>query len=58
MSMDLKVVPLDPDNKPHVGNMTEGIKSVIYDYVDGKNVTMAEVVGTLEYIKHEFMMKD
>lgn len=52
---ELRVVPLDPDCKPHVGSMAEAIEGVIEYYLDGKHVTLAEIVGTLEVIKHEYI---
>lgn len=54
---DLKVIELDPDCKPHVDSMTVGIESVIEHYLEGKHVTLAEIVGSLEIIKHEYIQK-
>lgn len=49
--MELKVVPIDPDGKPHVKNMHEAIMSIIADYSENNKVTFAEVIGTLELVK-------
>lgn len=57
MSDMIKVVPLDPHCKPHVDSMTQGLEGVIEHYLDGKHVTLAEVVGSLEIIKHEYIQK-
>ena len=54
---DLKVIPLDPDCKPHVDSMTGGLEKVIEAYIQQGHVTLAEVVGSLEIIKHDYIRK-
>lgn len=51
----IKVVPLDPHCKPHVDSMTQGLEAVITHYLEGNHVTLAEIVGSLEIIKHEYI---
>lgn len=47
------VVPLDPDCKPQVGNLTTAIKDIIDEYCTKNNVTLAEAIGVLEIIKFD-----
>lgn len=40
-----------PFKREHLGSMADEIKAVIYTYVD--RVSVAEVIGVLEIVKHE-----
>ena len=53
--MTLKVVPLDPDAKPHVGTLEERIYNMCYEYSQEERVTFAEIIGTLEIVKHDLI---
>lgn len=57
MSDFLKVVELDPHCKPHVDSMTQGLEGVCEQYIEQGHVTLAEVVGSLEIIKHEYIKR-
>lgn len=54
---DLSVVPLDPDCKPHVDSLTLGLEKVCETYIEQGHVTLAEIVGSLEIIKHEYIQR-
>lgn len=53
----LKIVPLDPHYKQHVDSMAQGIEGVCEAYIEQGHVTLAEVVGTLEIIKHIYIKR-
>jgi hypothetical protein len=57
---DLKVVPINPDGKPHLFNLNEAILCLIDDILQQSNkpVTKAEIVGTLEFVKQEVMNRE
>lgn len=52
--MELKVVPIDPDGKPHIKNLHESIRAIIDAYAENGNLTNAEVIGALEMVKLDF----
>lgn len=52
---DLKVVELDPDCKPQVGALTDGVLDICHEYCDKNNVTLAEAIGVLEIVKYELI---
>lgn len=51
MSMSENNVTHAPFKREHLGSMADEIKAVIYTYVD--RVSVAEVLGVLEIVKHE-----
>ena len=54
---ELKVIDLYPSCSPFVDSLTVNIESAIDHYVASGNVTLSEVVGVLEIIKHEIIVE-
>ena len=54
---DLKVVPLrEQTPKPKLGSLEDRLIDVIDDYIiENEDATVAEIVGTLEVIKVQYM---
>jgi len=53
---NFKVVPLHQGCKPRITNLAERLYHLVYEYVEqeasmGRSVTVAELVGTAEWLK-------
>tara|TARA_R110000851_G_scaffold248720_1_gene401221 strand:+ start:453 stop:635 length:183 start_codon:yes stop_codon:yes gene_type:complete len=53
--MVFEVVDMSPNQKPHVGSLTDRLKEVVYDMTDSQVMSYAEVVGALEITKQHFL---
>jgi len=47
----LKVVPLDPCGKPHVGSLYDRVRNVVEEACEEKQTTFAEAIGILDLVK-------
>lgn len=54
-SSDLKVVDISPQENLMIGSLTERIEFVINEYIGEGKITLSEVVGCLEIIKHKMI---
>lgn len=54
---NLKVVPLSPNSSLHIQSLYDRILFVIDEYCSQKDtpVTLAEILGTLEFVKREIL---
>ena len=52
---DLKIVPIVEGKDPLVGSLHNHIEELIYNYCADKEITLAEIVGTLEFVKQDFI---
>lgn len=59
----LNIIPAHPEENRPIANLGERLSEVIIEYAnaehkEGRPVTFAEIVGTLEFLKHRYLTKD
>lgn len=52
---ELKLVPICEHNTVEVDGLYESLQNVVDRYIERKGMTVAEIVGTLESLKHEIL---
>jgi hypothetical protein len=55
MKPDLKVIEHSPRTKLVVESLSDRIRAAIADIPEGQKITVSEIVGALEIVKHEFI---